>query len=229
MTDHALKLGLSRRVVCASGFGIAALACAPSFAAARHVVREDVPARAISPALELRGVQIGGHAVLRLTGTVTTSVGQAWRFAENTQVQWRLGYDQTIIEQRVGRLQLTPPASGKLIEVATGPFEEILPLASADYALARHRGVDSLVQASQPIAVSDIWAIIDNPMAAPLPLDVSGFRVFRREANAGLRVFSAMRSPWLPALGENQHAPVLTWRAAGTLTAWQREDLVRNV
>jgi hypothetical protein len=222
---QAHPFSLSRRAVCLGGVaGLVPVSVWGSelLSPLGHVEPITIPP---SHALQLRGVQPGGHAILRTQGSVnveTPSAKSAWRFEENTTVSWAMPDAGRIVERRRGRLQLSPHAGGKTIEISTGPVEEHLFIDGAADTVARSSAGQSLIVAARTLTPSDVWQIADDPVSAVLPAGLSEFRVFRAAGQGATRhVTWAMRSPWLSVLGEASPETRLIWRGQGRLTAWR--------
>jgi hypothetical protein len=225
-------LSFSRRSVCLGGFVSAGAALLPKVVFGRDISASIDPGPYVTnmpgSTLHLRGVRVGEHAILRMHGTVTAETpkvdaSRTWRFDENTMVSWVVSAAGGVVETRRGRIQLASLESGKTIEIATGPVDE--PLSLEGEAVAISLKGQSLIVSAPALALSDAWDIADDPLEASLPAGLSEFRVFRTASDGvAQQVYWALRSPWLPALGEASPETHLVWRGQGRLTAWRKFD-----
>lgn len=220
---------LSRRSVCVAGALSAGAALLPFTLAAhegkRAVIVDGGP-------LYLRGVRLGEHAVLRTQGKVwsetsQTSARRVWHFEENTAVSWVESAPGQVIELRTGRIQLSPSQGGRIIEITTGPVEEILSAADPMAVIATSRTGQSLIVAAGTLTPSDAWQIAEHPTTAALPVGLSEVRVFRTTGDDATRqVVWTLRSPWLSAWGYATPDARLIWRGQGQLTAWRHSKAI---
>lgn len=216
---------LSRRAICVGGIASATLAAMPKFSEARDYSMTSAPI-AKGSVLDLRGVRIGEHAVLRTFGQVSVDAHSGadqriWRFVEDTLVSWRQDGNGNVVERRMGRTQLTPSQGGKAVEISTGPVEEHLKAIDQFAVVATTADGQSLLVTAAPLTPSDAWTVLDDPASAILPSVMSEYRVFRIAGNQRA-VYWALRSPWLTALGEAPTESRLLWRGQGRLLTWQK-------
>jgi len=201
-------IDLTRRSILAAPV---ALAVAPHSVSAREIA---VPSGSL---FDLRGVRVGGHAILRTSGTVACdATSQLWRFAENAVVSWTARDAATVIERREGRIQITAPGD-RTVEIATGPVEEILS-AGAPATVLQSGGASRLLVTAATLTASDAWDILEY---AALPARVPEFRVFSAIDPDTRGVFWGLRSPWLADLDADAPGTRLIWRGAGRLSAWR--------
>ena len=227
MTQNS-ALKFSRRAVCVTGVVSAAVSVLPMGAFAQDHERITQPAFPPGSALDLRGIRLGEHAILRTEGYVvrdgvSASNIRAWTFREDTLVSWKVTRAGQIIEQRRGRIHVTPSGRGKTVEISTGPVEEVLDTTHSQSTIATSAAGQSLILASGTLTPSDVWHIADDPVSATLPSGLNEFRVFRAVGNA-CEFYWALRSPWLAALGDSELATALIWRGQGRLTTWRNLD-----
>ncbi len=228
MTQN-LPLKFSRRHICAAGIASAGVALSPAHSFAQDRVRVTSSAFHPGSALNLRGVRLGEHAMLRTAGTAVAEGGaRAWTFREDTLVSWNMTPSRQVVEQRRGRIHLTPSRGGKKIEIATGPVEEVLDTAHLQAPIATSSVGQSLILVAGPLTPSDVWRIADDPVSAPLPDSHTEYRVFRT-VGLSREFYWALRSPWLAALGESESDNALLWRGQGHLTAWRTGDGLASV